>query len=301
VSSSAAASEDSNRISQLLHDAFFSVNNLACPGFYTANRKSVRIDLDPCDRTVSIRFVEFEATVDPVVVSPDLKSASPITVTYFLRLPQSIAPAAATISTATAPDVSLTDSNTATPSIAMEQILHALASGTTVADLDLTDPSVATALSTLVMQASAPTDDPLMTNPRKLFTPPTASFIDATTTSPSIRRYLTTAQESTVPTYYGALDFFDSQSKFDAVFPPNDRKPISSLRRSNEPASTFDRENPATHVMNLFTAECRLIIFSNVIRLDYIRRHDFSSAAHLHMTVKKIRSLTLDFNTHGHI
>jgi hypothetical protein len=33
VSSSAAASEDSNRISQLLHDAFFSVNNLACLGF----------------------------------------------------------------------------------------------------------------------------------------------------------------------------------------------------------------------------------------------------------------------------
>jgi hypothetical protein len=228
-------------------------------------------------------FVEFEATVDPIVVSPDLKSASPITVTYFLRLPQSIAPAAATISTATAPDVSLTDSNAATPSIAMEQILHALASGTTVAELDLTDPSVATALSTLVMQASAPnSEDPLMTTPRKLFTPPTASFINVTTASPSIRRYLTTAQESPGPTYCGALDFLDSQSKFDAVFPPNDRNPISSLRRSNEPASTFDHENPATHAMNLFTAECRLIIFSNVICLDYIGRHGFSSAAHLH-------------------
>ncbi len=98
----------------------------------------------------------------------------------------------------------------------MEQILHALASGTTVAELDLIDPAVATALSTLVMQASAPNDDPLMTTPRKLFTPPTASFIDATTASPSIRQYLTTAQESPGPTYCGALDFLDSQSKFDA-------------------------------------------------------------------------------------
>jgi hypothetical protein len=248
----------------------------------------------------SIRFVEFEAAVDPVVVSPDLKSASPITVTYFLRLPQSIAPAAATLSTATALDVSLTDSNAATPSIAMEQTLHALASGTTAAGLDLTDPSVATALSTLVMQSSAPNDDPLMTTPRKLFTRATASFIDATSASPSIRRYLTTAQESTGPTYCGALDFLDSQSKFDAVFPPNSNcKPISSLRCSNEPASTFDHENPATHAVNLFTAECQLIIFSNVIRLNYIGQDDFSSAAHLHMTVKKIRSLTLDFNTHG--
>jgi hypothetical protein len=34
--------------------------------------------------------------------------------------------------------------------------------------------------------------------------------------------------------------------------------------------------------------------------LDHFQQlHDFSSAAHLHMTVKKIRSLTLDFNTHG--
>jgi hypothetical protein len=236
VSSSAAASEDSNRISQLLHAAFFSVNNLACLGFYTANRKSVRIDLDPRDRTASIRFVEFEATADPVVISPDLKSASPITVTYFLCFPQTIAPAAATPSTATALDVSLTDSNAVAPSIAMAQILSALASGTTVAELDLTDPSIATALSTLVMQASATNDDPLMATPRKLFTPPSASFVDTTTASPSIRRYLTTAHESTGPTYCGALDFLDSQSKFDAVFPPNDRKPISSLRRSNEPA-----------------------------------------------------------------
>jgi hypothetical protein len=151
VSSSAAASEDSNRISQLLHDAFFSVNNLACLGFYTANGKSVRIDLDPCDRTAAIRFVKFEATVDPVLVSPDLKSASPITVNYFLRLPQTIA-----IATATAPDAAATDPGTANTSNAMEQLLQALASGTTVAKLDLTDPSVATALSTLVLQASAP-------------------------------------------------------------------------------------------------------------------------------------------------
>jgi hypothetical protein len=57
LSSSAAASEDSNRISHSLHDAFFSLNNLSCLGFHTANRQSVRIDLDPaCDRTASIRW-----------------------------------------------------------------------------------------------------------------------------------------------------------------------------------------------------------------------------------------------------
>jgi hypothetical protein len=82
------------------------------------------------------------------------------------------------------------------------------------------------------------------------------------------------------------------------MFPPNNHKPISSLCRSNHSASLLDPQNPATHVMHLFTAECHLIVFSNVIRLDYIGHHDFSSAAHhLHMTMKKIRSLTLDFNT----
>jgi hypothetical protein len=220
VSSSAAASEDSNRISQLLHAAFFSVNNLVCLRFYTGNRKSVRIDLDPCDRTASIRFVEFEATVNPVVMSPDLK----IRIAFHRHLLFAFAldhcPCCCTPSTATAPDVSLTESNAAAPSIAMAQILSALASGTTVADLDLTGPSIGTAPSTLVMQASATNDDPLMATPRKLFTPPSASFVGTTTASPSIRRYLTTAHESTGPTYGGALDFLDSQSKFDAVFRP---------------------------------------------------------------------------------
>jgi hypothetical protein len=299
VSSSAAASEDSNRISQLLTNAFYSVQNLSCLGFYTANRKPVRIDLAPVDRAPSIRFVEFEATVNPVAISLDLRSVSPVTVTFFLRLPQSIA-------STTMPRADVDHSLDAVPATAdpaaaataMVKLLRALASGTTVAELDLTDPSVSSALATLAQQASTPHGTTPITTPRKLFdTPASCSIIGHA--SPSICRHLTTAQDSSSPTYCGALDFLDSQSKFDAVFPPNDRKPISSLRRSNDPTSLLDPENPATHAMNLFTAECRLIIFSNVIRLDYIGRHDFSSAAHLHMTVKKIRSLTLDYNTNG--
>jgi hypothetical protein len=90
--------------------------------------------------------------------------------------------------------------------------------------------------------------------------------------SPSICRYLTTTQDSFSPTYW---DFLDSQSKFDAVFPPNDRKAISSLRCSNDPTSLLDPKNPATHAMNLSTAKCHLNVFSNVVCLDYIGRYAF--------------------------
>jgi hypothetical protein len=172
--------------------------------------------------------------------------------------------------------------------------------GTTVTKLDLTNPSMATALATLAQQVSDPDNTTPLTTPRKLFNQPTTLSIVGHA-SPSICRYLTTAQYLSSPMYCGAFDFLNSQSKFDAMFQPNNCKPISSLCRSNGPTSLLEPKNPATHAMLLFTAKCRLIVSSNIICLDYIGCHDFSSATHLHMTAKKIRSLTLDYNTHGRI
>jgi hypothetical protein len=50
-----------------------------------------------------------------------------------------------------------------------------------------------------------------------------------------------------------------------------------------------------------FLAACRLAIFQTIIRLDYIGRHDFASADHLQMTVKRLRMLTLDFWLSGRV
>jgi hypothetical protein len=92
VSSSAAASEESNRVSLLLHDPFFAVSNLACQGFFTADGKIVTMALAPGDRAPSIKFVLFEATVRPTATSPDLHAVPPAVVSFYLQLPQSIPP-----------------------------------------------------------------------------------------------------------------------------------------------------------------------------------------------------------------
>jgi hypothetical protein len=47
--------------------------------------------------------------------------------------------------------------------------------------------------------------------------------------SPSIRRYLTNAASSILPTCCGPLNFPNNQVLFDAIFLTNDRKPIFNL------------------------------------------------------------------------
>jgi hypothetical protein len=166
---------------------------------------------------------------------------SPITVTFFLRLPQSIASPGLTNHDLASDAITATPTDTADPidaATAMAQLLSALASITTVTELDLTNPSIAITLATLAQQASDPNNTTPLTTPRKLFNHPTPGSIVGHA-SPSICRYLTTAQDSSSPTYCGALNFLNNQSKFDAMFPPNDRKPISSLHRSNDPIPLY--------------------------------------------------------------
>jgi hypothetical protein len=89
------------------------------------------------------------------------------------------------------------------------------------------------------------------------------------------------------------LDFLDTQAAFDAIFPPLDRKPLGAR------SITASVTNPAAKLISLFAADCRLVIFQTVLRLDYIGRHDFTSADHLLMTVKRLRQLSLNYPYQG--
>ena len=48
-------------------------------------------------------------------------------------------------------------------------------------------------------------------------------------------------------------------------------------------------------------SECRLLVSKAMLRLDYIGHHNFSSADHLHITVKRIRFILLKFNVNGRV
>jgi hypothetical protein len=72
VSSSAAASEEANRISCKLYSSLFHVKHLSCLGFYDSTGSKVDITTDPSKCVNDIAFVNLEATIDPVMFSPGL-------------------------------------------------------------------------------------------------------------------------------------------------------------------------------------------------------------------------------------
>jgi hypothetical protein len=71
VSSPAAASEEANLIATAIYDAFYSVLNLECMGFFTAagQVKPVAVAEDASKRDPGICFVKFEATITPADIS----------------------------------------------------------------------------------------------------------------------------------------------------------------------------------------------------------------------------------------
>ena len=201
----------------------------------------------------------------------------PTTVHFFLKLLQSTIPAKPSTTTpAPATPQALAD----VPDTTAAAIVSLLASGRSIYDLDLSDPSITAALAAIVTNSSpvATPDAHLATPNRRLFdTKP----CPVATTSPSIRRHLTNADRSADPTFCGALDFLDSQPLFDAIFPHLDRKPIGSLHSFDTPSAIPSLHNAAELSIQAFLSDCRLQMFRTVIRLDYIGRHDFASADHL--------------------
>ena len=112
--------------------------------------------------------------------------------------------------------------------------------------------------------------------------------------SPSICRYLTTAATFAQPSFCGSLNFLDTQSLLDAVFPPLNRTPIFPLSiTSNQPFTVSRHLDTIETAIQACLCKCRLLVLKAMLRLDYIGHYNFSSADHLQMTVKRIRFLSL--------
>jgi hypothetical protein len=163
VSSSAAASKEANRIGCQLHESFFFAQNLFCLGFFKSNGKRTTIDPNPSNRTADIAFVQLEALVTPVHFSTGLAAIPPIALTFFLKLPQ-LSPPASTLTPVDADALAATLAASAAAPITTQDITQLFATGGTIADLDLTNAAVASALSALLTSVSSPatTPDPLL-------------------------------------------------------------------------------------------------------------------------------------------
>ena len=299
VSSSASASEEANRICHQLSDSFFHVGNLSCLGFFKSDGTEVPVAFDPCDRGSDIAFIKIQSTVDPASFSPALAETSPFTVDYFLKLPQSLPPAKPTVDLvdqAPAP-ANTHKGNPSTPdTIALARVRQLFDDGGDPSTLDLSNPATVTALASLIKTSSAEKEFDEIFTPgsakRQLFAGPPPS----PSASPSIRRYLASSTTAASPSFCGPLNFLDNQTLFDAVFSPLTRKPVFALRPSQHSSNSDDSTETAIQAC---LSECRMLVFKAMLRLDYIGHHNFGSADHLQMTVKRLRNLSLKFNHRG--
>ena len=92
VSSSTSASEEANRISRQLSDAFFQVANLSCLSFFKSDGTEASVAFDPCDRTSDITSIQFKMAVAPATFSSVLINTPLSIINYFLKFPQSMPP-----------------------------------------------------------------------------------------------------------------------------------------------------------------------------------------------------------------
>ena len=114
----------------------------------------------------------------------------------------------------------------------MSVLCQMFASGGNPSQLDLANPLLLKALTPIVNTYSkCPSSPPevftlLGSSTHCTLFPGTAA---PQSTSPSVHRYLTNVTSSVLPSYYGPLDFLDTQALFDDVILPTDQKPIFSL------------------------------------------------------------------------
>jgi hypothetical protein len=77
------------------------------------------------------------------------------------------------------------------------------------------------------------------------------------------------------PSYFGSLDFLDSQSVFDSAFP----NPVPLLVTVSSTASVSIDSTSLLADINLFIDRCKFRVFVPIFRSDYVGTSDRDDAA----------------------
>jgi hypothetical protein len=195
--------------------------------------------------------------------------------------------------------------NPGTPdTVAVAAVCQVLASGRDTSALDLTNPLVLCALTSVVNASAEKAKSPGMLAPDSTGVNLLPATEPPQAASPSIRRCLANATSTMLPPcMLRSLGFLDNQALLDANFPTNDRKPIISLfsprASATTTATTTVSTNNAETTIQVCLPECRMSVFASIIHLDCIGHHNFGSSDHLQLTVQWIQKLHLKCNERG--
>jgi hypothetical protein len=136
--------------------------------------------------------------------------------------------------------------NPGTPdTVAVAAVCQVLASGRDTSALDLTNPLVLCALTSVVNASAEKAKSPGMLTPDSTGVNLLPATEPPQAASPSIRRCLANATSTMLPPcVLRSLGFLDNQALLDANFPTNDRKPIISLFSPRASATTRSKKHP---------------------------------------------------------
>ena len=299
--SSYNANQEAATICSSIRSAFFTITNLTDLGFrdHQGRPLTTPITVNPTNRPTGITYFAFRATVDPSTIDSRI-TKSRITIEFWLALPQTILNVARPASdpgrrtlTFETPAGSLAPSQASSTVRLSRNEMQALSAadladlGSTTGDDTLADYDpdgydlfTPTQFQTLYLRMSriipvpAPAPDPILLSPRM------SAVLASTTDSSS--------------SYFGSLEFLDSQSEFDRTFP----NPIPLII----PPSTSNRSVPlsidsasVSTVIHSFIDQCKFQVFLPIFRSDYVGTANRDDAASLHATVQSLKKYSMSF------
>ena len=274
-----------------IRSAFFHLENMVALGFrdHLGAPVTTAITADPTNRPSGIAYFAFRSTVDPAAI--DTRLTIPChSFEFWLALPQTVSipvpTAAAVPSVVRALDyLSTPQPPTGPPAPApITASDYALLSS---AEQD----ALGTTTSSDLLSDYAPCCLPLLSATQLQFlvlrsaaaTPATTAPSAISTLSPRMTAVLA-ASNTASSSFYGSLDFLDSQSSFDAVFP----LPVPLLVTISSSGTSIDSTSLPTK-LNRFLDTCKFRLFIPLFRFDYVGSSDRDDSAALHATIQALK------------
>ena len=294
------ATLESSTICSSIRSAFYQLPNLVGLGFrdHLGSPVTTSITANPTTRPAGISYFAFRSTVTPATIDSRILLPS-FTIEFWLALPQTLLVAAQPTPATNLLDQFTTPAKTPPPPRPPK---------TTAVDLQLLE---ATALAALGTATSLDTLSDYSPDCYPLFTPIQLQQLllripatPAALPPPALALVsprMTAVLASTVASgssYYGSLDFLDSQSVFDLTFP--NPLPLRVI-----PSSTTSLSVDSLSLQQSLTAfidQCKFQVFLPIFRSDYVGTADRNDAASLHATVQALKKLSMSYRNpaNGH-
>ena len=284
------AALEAGLICDALHSAFFHVDHLVALGFRDHDGAPVTkaITTDATTRPVGVCYFAFRSTVHPVAIDHGLSIPSH-SFEFWLALPQTIL-------------VSPTSSASSAAETAHKQLDFAAPEKSsapavvTAADVDAMSDSARAALAS---KTSADTMSDYTADCFRLFSSKQIQALVLRTAaaatdvvgalavlralSPKMKAVLAATSTSS-SSYFGSLDFLDSQAAFDAVFPT----PVPLLVARSSSGVSVDSTSLTLALLS-FVDRCKFHLFVPIFRCDYVGTADRDDATSLHATIKALK------------